>query len=158
MTKIALALVMRLLSSLPIPVAFADDDAAKQVVGTWQLSAWTVQVVGEPGSREPYGPNPKGRLVLTPRGHWIIIITGANRTAAKTAEEKAALLDSMIAYAGKYRIEGDKVTTRVDISSSEFYTGASQDVVRYFKVDGDKLVLRTPEIASAVLVGKRESP
>jgi hypothetical protein len=143
-----------LASSLSIPVAWADD-AAEHLAGTWKLSAWTVQVVGEPASREPYGPDPKGRLVLTPRGDWIIIITGANRTAAKTAEEKAALLDSMLAYSGKYRIDGDKITTRVDMSSNEIYTGANQDQVRYFKVDGDELLLRTPEIASAVLVGKR---
>jgi hypothetical protein len=137
--------------SLLTPVASADD-AAKQLVGTWKLTAWIVQVIGE-GSREPYGPNPKGRLVITPEGHWILLITGANRRPAKTTDEKAALLDSMIANSGKYKIEGDKITIRVDMTSNEI--GANEDLTRFFKVDGDKLGLRTPEIASAVLPGKK---
>jgi len=138
---------------LLVPVAFADE-VQKQLVGTWKLTAWIVQVIGE-GSREPYGPNPKGRLVITPEGHWIIVLTGANRQPAKTIDEKAALLDSMLAYSGKYRIEGDKITTRVEMSSNEIYTGANQDQTRFFKVEGDRLALRTPEISSAVLPGKK---
>ncbi len=129
-------------------------DVPTRLFGTWKLASWVTQVIGE-DSRQPYGPNPKGRLVITPEGHWIVIITGANRRPANTADEKAALLDSMLAYSGKYRIEGDKITTRVDMSSNEIYIGANQDQTRFFKIDGDKLVIRTPEIASAVLPGKR---
>jgi hypothetical protein len=137
--------------SLLTPVALADD-ATKQLVGTWKLTAWVVQVIGE-DSREPYGPNPKGRLIMTPEGHWMLLITGASRRPAKTTDEKAALLDSMIANSGKYRIEGAKITIRADMSSNEI--GANEDQTRFFKVDGDKLALRTPEIASAVLPGKK---
>jgi lipocalin-like protein len=154
MNRVLLAFITLITTgSLLIPVAFADE-VQKQLVGTWKLTAWVVQVIGE-DSREPYGPNPKGRLVITPEGHWIVVLTGANRRPAKTIDEKAALLDSMLAYSGKYRIEGDKITTRVDMSSNEIYTGANQDQTRFFKVEGDRLALRTPEIASAVLPGKK---
>ncbi len=129
-------------------------NVAKQLLGTWKLTAWIVQVIGE-GSREPYGPNPKGRLVLTPEGHWIVILTGANRCPAKTTDEKAALLDSMLGYSGKYTIEGDKIITRIDISSNEIHSGADQVQTRFFELEGDKLTLRTPEIDSAVLPGKK---
>jgi hypothetical protein len=61
----------------------------------------------------------------------------------------------MLAYSGKYRIDGNKITTRVDMSSNEVYTGANQDQTRFFRVEGDKLDIRTPEIASAVLPGKK---
>lgn len=54
--------------TLSTPVALADD-VAMQLVGTWKLTIWVVQVIGE-GSREPYGPNPKGRLVLTREGRF----------------------------------------------------------------------------------------
>ena len=137
--------------TLSTPVALADD-VAKQLVGTWKLTTWVVQVIGE-GSREPYGPNPKGRLVLTREGHWILVITGANRHPATTTDQKAALLDSMIANSGRYTIEEDKITIRADMSSNEI--GASQDQTRFFKITDDRLTLRTPEIASAVLPGKR---
>jgi hypothetical protein len=135
-------------------VVSSTDEVATQLIGTWKLTSWVTQVIGE-DSREPYGPNPKGRLVITPEGHWIVIITAANRQSPKTTDEKAALLDSMLAYSGKYRIDGKKITTRVDISSNEIYTGANQDQTRFFRVEGDKLDIRTPEIASAVLPGKR---
>jgi hypothetical protein len=132
----------------------STDEVATQLIGTWKLTSWVTQVIGE-DSREPYGPNPKGRLVITPEGHWIVIITAANRQSPKTTDEKAALLDSMLAYSGKYRIDGNKITTRVDMSSNEIYTGANQDQTRFFRVEGEKLDIRTPEIASAVLPGKK---
>ncbi|HEU4478379.1 MAG TPA: lipocalin-like domain-containing protein [Pyrinomonadaceae bacterium] len=135
-------------------VVSSTDEVATQLIGTWKLTSWVTQVIGE-DSREPYGPNPKGRLVITPEGHWIVIITAANRQSPKTTDEKAALLDSMLAYSGKYRIDGNKITTRVDMSSNEIYTGANQDQTRFFRVEGDKLDIRTPEIASAVLPGKK---
>jgi hypothetical protein len=59
----------------------------------------------------------------------------------------------MIANSGKYTIEGDKIRIRTDMSSNEI--GANQEQTRFFKIEGDRLALRTPEIASAVLPGKR---
>jgi hypothetical protein len=50
-------------------------------------------------------------------------------------------------------IEGDKFTTKVDISGNELLTG--QDQIRFFKLEGDKLTLRTAEQVSSVLPGKR---
>lgn len=133
--------------------AFADD-TGKQLAGTWKLTAWTLQVIGE-DTREPFGSNPKGRLVLTPESHWMVIITGANRRPAKSADEKAALLDTVLAYSGKYAIEGDKITITIDMSSNEVFTGANQVQTRFFKLEGDKLTIQTPEIASAALPGKK---
>lgn len=136
------------------PITAAENDG-KELIGAWKLTGWTLQVVGENGSREPFGPNPKGRLILTSQGHWIVIITGADRQPAKTTDDKVKLLDSVIAYSGKYKIEGNKVTTKVDMSSNEIFSGANQDQVRFFEVHGDKLVIRTPEISSSALPGKR---
>jgi Lipocalin-like domain len=93
--------------------------------------------------------------VLTAEGQWIIILTGANRRPAKNIDEKAALLDSVLAYSGKYTIAGNRITTRVDMSSNEIYTGANQDQMRFFNVEGDKLTIRTPEIVSAVRPGQK---
>jgi hypothetical protein len=46
--------------------SFAED-AAAQLVGTWKLVSWLTKFdAGE--IVEPYGPNAKGRLVLTPDG------------------------------------------------------------------------------------------
>ena len=66
------------------------EDPPTQLVGTWKLVSWSTKFDGG-DTVEPYGPNAKGRLVLTPDRRWIIILTGANRKPAKSAEEKAAL-------------------------------------------------------------------
>src|SRR5215469_14229391 len=134
-------------------ITFAQD-AAKQLVGTWKLtSAPSTFDAGD--TIEGFGPNPKGRLVITSEGHWIVIITRADRGPAKNSDEKAALLDSMLAYSGKYTIDGDRIMTRVDISHTEIFSGALQIQTRFFSVEGDKLVLRTGLIPSSIRPGQK---
>src|SRR6516164_10583157 len=101
--KVLFLIALGILSGL-IPCSAWADENAKALVGSWKLTGWTVRVVGETEDKEPFGPNPKGRLVMTPEGYWIVIITGANRQPAKTAEDKLALFDSVLAYSGKYTI------------------------------------------------------
>jgi hypothetical protein len=130
--------------------AFAED--AKQLVGTWKLAAWQVQYVGEE-AKEPFGANPKGRMIVAPDGYWTVIIAKADRKPATNNAERAALLRSMVAYTGKFTVDGDKITSTVDIAWNEVNTGRNQ--VRYFKMEGDKLVIRSPEQASVLIPGKR---
>jgi hypothetical protein len=137
------------------PLGAWAEDGAGALVGSWKLTGWTVRVVGETEDKEPFGPNPKGRLVMTPQGQWIVIITGANRHAAKTPEDKLALFDSVLAYSGKYAVEENKITVRVDMSTNEVFTGPNQVQTRFFKLDGERLTIRTPEISSAALPGKK---
>jgi len=81
------------------------------------------------------------------------IIVAPNRKSATNNDESAALLKSLMAYTGKFTIEGDKFTTKVDISWNELLTG--QDQVRYFKMESDRLSIRTAEQVSAVYPGKK---
>ena len=106
-------------------LSFAEEPA-KQLAGTWKVISLITKFDGG-DAVEPFGPSPKGRLVLTPEGQWIIILTAANRGQAKNLEEKAALLDSMLAYSGKYTIEGNRITTQVDMSWNEVYSGANRN-------------------------------
>jgi len=151
--KAIVAIVLAALCSVWPACSFADD-AATQLVGSWKLVSWLTRFDGGE-TVEPYGPNETGRLVLTPERRWIIVMTGANRKPAKSVEEKAALLDSVLAYSGIYTVEGNKITTHVEMSSNEIYTGANQNQTRFFLVEGDKLTLRTPEIVSAVRPGQK---
>lgn len=128
------------------------DDAAKQLAGSWRLSSWVIQVIGGEAS-EPFGPNPKGRAVFTPDGYVAFIIVAPNRKPASNNEEAAALLKSLLAYTGKFTIDGEKFTTKVDMSWNELLTG--QDQVRFFKMEGDRLSIRTAEQISAVYSGKK---
>jgi Lipocalin-like domain len=132
-------------------LVFADD-TSKLLVGSWKLTSWTIQIVGG-DSTEPFGPNPKGRAVFTPNGYAAFIIVGANRKPATNNDETAALLKSLLVYTGKFTIDGGKFTTKVDMSGNEILTG--QDQVRFFKLEGDRLSIRTAEQVSSVYQGKK---
>jgi hypothetical protein len=132
-------------------LVFADD-ASKLLVGSWKLTSWTIQIVGGDAT-EPFGPNPKGRALFTSDGYAAFIVVGANRKPATNNDDSAALLKSLLLYSGKISIDGDKFTTKVDISGNELLTG--QDQVRFFKLDGDRLSIRTAEQVSSVYVGKK---
>jgi hypothetical protein len=58
----------------------------------------------------------------------------------------------MVAYT-KFTVDGDKITSPVDISWNEVNTGRNQ--TRFFKMKGEKLVIQTPEQASVLEPGKR---
>jgi len=141
-----LALLVAIYCQFQSGLVFADD-ASKLLVGSWKLTSWTIQIVGGDAS-EPFGPDPKGRAVFTPDGYVAFIIAGANRKPATNNDEAAALLKSLLVYTGKFTIDGDKFTTKVDISGNELLTG--QDQVRFFKLEGDRLSLRTAEQVSSV--------
>jgi hypothetical protein len=127
-------------------------DTAGQLAGSWKLTSWTIQVIdGE--AAQPFGPNPKGRAVFTPDGFSAFMIARPDRKPATNDADAAALLKSLMVYTGKFTIDGDKLTTNVDLSWNEIFTGTAQ--VRFFKLEGDKLSIRTGEQASAVYPGKR---
>jgi len=128
------------------------QDAAKQLVGSWKLTSWTIQVIdGE--ATQPFGPNPKGRAVFTPDGFSAFMIARSDRKPATSDADSAVLLKSLMVYTGKFTVDGDKLTTNVDLSWNEILTGTAQ--VRFFKLEGDKLSIRTAEQASAVYPGKK---
>jgi hypothetical protein len=143
-------LMLALAACCSLQSAFAQD--AKQMVGTWKLAAWQVQYVGEE-PKEPFGAKPKGRMIVAPDGYWSVLIAKADRKAATNNAERAALLRSMVGYTGKFTVDGDKITSTVDISWNEANTGRNQ--IRYFKMEGDKLVIRSPEQSSVLVPGKR---
>ena len=129
-----------------------SDETARQLAGSWKLNSWTIQIIGGEAT-EPFGPNPKGRALFTLDGYVTFVIVAANRKLPANNEESATLLKTLLAYSGKFTLDGDKFTTKVDMSGNELLTG--QDQVRFFKLEGDKLSIRTAEQVSSVYPGKK---
>ena len=148
-------------SFLTVQSVFADDRA--KLVGNWRLASWVqeFQDGGEP--RPEYGKHPIGYIIFTPEGRMMALIEGEGRRSPSNDQERAALLRSLIAYTGKYSLDGDKWTTRVDAAWHPDRRGSQQ--VRSFKVEGDRLIVTTPFMPSpnfggrvlrSVLVWERE--
>jgi hypothetical protein len=134
--------------------ALAAEDMSARLLGSWRLISFQVKIVGEEGKpKDIFGPNPIGRIVFSPEHRVVVFISRADRKPPTNESEAAALLSSMTAYTGKFRLDGDKFITQVDGAWNEFYRGSEQ--VRYFEITGDKLSIRTPEQQSGILIGKR---
>ena len=145
-SKWVAALVLFVIAVQP---TFADDRA--KILGTWRIVSyeWETQATGE---REPImGKNPTGYIIFTPEGRMMVIITGEGRKAPNTDQDRANLLNSMSAYTGMYRLEGDKWITKVDVAWYPARVGTEQ--VRFFRFDGDRLQVISEWIPSTGRLG-----
>lgn len=123
--------------------AFAEENTnAKEIQGIWKLVSYVIEVKDTGEKFPPMGEHPSGYTIFTPEGRTWFMLTGDGRKAGTTIEEKAKLLDTMVAYAGTYRIEGDKWITSVEVAWNPAWVGTEQ--ARQFKVEGDKLQVLTP--------------
>ncbi|HTS40698.1 MAG TPA: lipocalin-like domain-containing protein [Xanthobacteraceae bacterium] len=120
------------------------DDAAlrKQIVGTWALVSVVYEDVATKERVPIYGEHPKGIQIATAAGRWLALMTAEGRTIPKTDEDRAQALKSMIAYTGRYRVEGGKVVTKVEAAWNEAWVGGEQ--VRHIRFEGDKLFIESP--------------
>ena len=101
--------MVRLISALILVLLIATPTLGQQsLVGTYKLVSLVVEVDGTPSQH--MGKAPHGYLVLTPT-HYVHFYTADNRKFGTSVDEKAALFDSLVAYAGVYRVEGDKLIT-----------------------------------------------
>ena len=117
-----------------------------KLVGTWKLvSASSTTSTGE-RSESPYGAQPAGFLTYTGDGRVSALISYDRRKSLSygggSREEQAEAFKTFLAYAGTYRLDGDKVTHHVEVSSIQNYV--DKDLVRSVKFKDDQIILVTP--------------
>jgi hypothetical protein len=126
----ALALVLLL-----VQPCIAGDLAP--IVGIWKLVSFEREYQAG-GEREyPMGKAPTGYILFLPEGRMTVVITGEGRNAPTTDQDRVGLFNSMVAYTGRYRVDGDKWITTVDVSGNPAWVGTEQ--TRSFRVTGDQL-------------------
>ena len=98
-----------------------------------------------------FGVKPTGFVTYTAEGRMMVIITAEGRKPlsvndriAAPATERAEAFATMVAYAGRYSLTGDEVVHHVEASFMPNQVGT--DLVRFVKLQGDRLVLRTPPL------------
>jgi hypothetical protein len=134
MIKLKWLAVLVLVFSLAQPSIAGD---LSPVVGTWRLVSFEREYQAG-GEREyPMGKAPTGYILFLPEGRMAVIITGEGRTAPTTDQDRAVLYNSLVAYTGRYRVDGDKWITTLDVSANPAWVGTEQ--TRSFKIDGNRL-------------------
>jgi hypothetical protein len=148
LAKLALIVFAVAASSVMTKVQAADS-----IVGTWRLVSWIEEQTESKAVHKNFGDNPLGLLTFTSDGRMMVIMADPSRkpTAAPkpTNAEAAQLYVTMIAYAGRYTLEGEKITNHIDISWNQAWNGTDQ--WRYFEVKNNLLTAKTPPFVSPFL-------
>jgi len=121
------------------------------LIGNWRLVAQQSIIEGQ-APQDLFGKNPRGYLIITREGRMMGMTTAENRKAGMNDTERAELHKSMLAYSGKYRVEGADFVTTVDISWNEAWNGTEQK--RHFRIEGDKLYIEGAPQPSTLFPGK----
>jgi hypothetical protein len=142
-----------LAAALALAFPLAALAAEKDVYGTWKLTSLT-RKSGDGKVEEPRGKAPKGYLHLGPDGRMISVIVNETRpkpasVAKMTDQERIGLFNSMNAYAGTYKLAGNKLTYKFDVVHNEVPERAA---VREIKIDGRRLTM-VNELAASTMDG-----
>jgi lipocalin-like protein len=136
---IKLALI--LLGSLIVTQRSVADDSPR-LIGVWKLLSFQSEFQDGSPTRAMFGEHPSGYIILTKEGRMMSVIEGENRKAPQTDADRASLLNSLIAYSGKYRIDGSQWILAVDVAWNPAWDGTEQ--VRSFELAGDRLTVTSP--------------
>lgn len=122
-----------------------------RLIGTWKLVSFEAEIENSPERIKPWGDQPNGYVSISADGLLIGLLTAGTRKAGETDGEIVALYRSMVSYAGRYTVDGDKLVTRVDTSWNEAWNGSDQE--RTFRFIGEELELTTAWMPSALMPG-----
>jgi hypothetical protein len=122
----------------------------QQLLGTWRLVSLRRELVAT--GRDIPDPPRQGLITFAPGGRMMTMLVWTDRPGpagdVPSDDERAALHRSLIAFAGSYTVEADRLVFHVEMSWNELWTGHEQ--VRVFALDGERLTLRTEPHKSAL--------
>ena len=113
--------------------------------GAWELETVTITSADGEVTPDAYGASARGMLSYQPSGHMMALVTTEGRPdaaldrGAASDAELAAALRTLIAYAGRWSVDGDTVTHHVTVADWPARLGA--DHARQFRFEGERLIL-----------------
>jgi hypothetical protein len=129
-----IALVLGLVIAMT-PTAHADD--REKLVGVWKLISWEYEFRDTGERKAVFGKSVNGYLIFTREGRTMIVAEGEGRKTPQSDAERVTAFQTMVAYSGIDRIEGDKWIVKVDTAWNPAWKGTEQ--TRTFKLEGDRL-------------------
>jgi hypothetical protein len=148
---------MRILALVAALVVWTGHAFANEaLLGNWKLVSFYTEDTQTKQRVNAYGEHPTGAIGFTAAGRFFAFATADGRKAAQTPEEQAAAYRTVIAYTGKWRVDGDKFITKVDVSANPALVGSEQ--VRYWRIVDGKLHITTaplpnPNVPGSTMIG-----
>lgn len=126
-----------------IPQPSTNEETLRQdLIGTWELVSYKVEEKETGNFINAMGPAPRGRVVFTPDGWVAFNLEGSDRLAATSDDERAQLMKTLVAYIGRYRVEGNQWITSVQTAWAPEWVGTEQR--RTVTVNGQYADVVTP--------------
>ena len=128
-------------------VGWAQDKSGnlkQQLVGSWSLQSLVIEQDGK--KVEPYGPNPKGMLIINGDGHFMLMNSkpdlpkiASNNRDKQSTQEAQAISQGILAYFGSYTVNEKDHTITVKIGASSYPNWNGIEQKRTFSVNKDEL-------------------
>ncbi|ACK82682.1 lipocalin-like domain-containing protein [Methylorubrum extorquens] len=112
------------------------------IQGLWKLVSYEVEVRKDGEKLPVMGDHPTGYAYFTPEKRVFFVLTGEDRKPAKDDAQRAQLLETLVSYTGKFRLDGDKWIADLDVAWDPKWVGSEQ--TRTFTLDGERLRVLTP--------------
>ena len=158
MSRLKVAVCCSLLLVSAQAIAQQREKCTGPQLGTWKLESYITEDITTGQKSTLLGLHPSGFLNYGSDCRMYAILVKEGReppaTLVPTDAQRIDLYSGFIAYAGTYRIEGDKVSHVVAASWNQSWTGTTQ--VRRFRIDGNHLYITTLPTKNA-LTGKESS-
>lgn len=134
--------VTRLILSLLLGIAPAFAQVAPaSLVGVWRVTSVETREIASGKVVRPFGDRPTGTFMFTAGGRMMGMQYATDRKPPQTSNaseaERAALLSSMSAYSGTYRLDGAKLVISIEDSSIQSWNGTKRTI--NIEVDGRSL-------------------
>jgi hypothetical protein len=151
MTMIVRALVILLaIVATGIP---ARAQNPSPIVGTWRVVSYEREILETKAITKGFGGNAMGFVTFTPDGQMMTMVVDSTRKPpaqpTATDAEAVGLYQTMLAYAGTYRVQGNEIIIHMELSWNQIQTGTDQK--RFFKIEGNRLTLTTTPLVNAFL-------
>ncbi len=123
----------------------------EQIIGSWKLNNFELKNLTVKKSIFPYGKNPVGILIFSNDGFMSVSIMTDNRTDFEieslqmaSSEEKISAIETYLSYAGKWKLENDKIY--VEVVTSLLPNWKNKEHYRTFQLTDEALSFQTPKM------------
>ena len=128
------------------------------IVGTWRLTSFSEQNLDTGEIRYPFGEAASALVIYEANGYVATIFAAADRKPPRapapqaTDQEAIDLYRSMISFAGRYELSGNRLIYHPEISWNEAWNGTTQE--RVIEVSKDRLQTNSVPAISPLTGGR----
>ena len=148
MTKGILAALALLIT---LPTTSTAQDLSSAIVGVWKVVSIETKETQSGNVTRPLGDSLAGTFTFTRGGNFAGMVFRTDRKAPAAANateaERVALFNSLVAYNGTYRIDGDKLVMKIDNSHIQSWNGTNRTLT--IEINGKRLLGRSAPLKAA---------